>query len=110
MKSSPHRPWGQNRPLTLEPLESRELLTGTWTPLTNLAPEGIATCMLLSDGTVMALASVEENPGKNWYRLTPDAFGSYLNGTWSPLATMHDTRVYFPSNVLRDGRVFVAGA
>jgi hypothetical protein len=95
--------------LKVEQLEARTLLTGIWTPLASLAPEGIATMLLLSDGTVLSLASVEENPGRNWYRLTPDRSGSYVNGTWSQLASMHDTRVYFPSNVLRDGRVFVAG-
>jgi subtilisin-like proprotein convertase family protein len=47
--------------------------------------------------------------GSAWFRLTPDIHGSYLNGTWSSLASMHDTRLYFSSQVLKDGRVFVAG-
>ena len=62
--------------------------------------------LLLSDGTVMA----ENNGGNAWYRLKPDSHGSYVNGTWSSLASMHDTRLYFSSDVLRDGRVFVGGA
>jgi hypothetical protein len=45
----------------------------------------------------------------NWYRLTPDIHGSYVNGTWTTLAAMHDARLYFSSDVLPDGRVFVAG-
>src|SRR5262245_37612049 len=94
-----------DRPLTLEPLEARELLTGTWVALNNLAPTQISTMMLLSDGTVMA----QDNGGKNWSRLRPDSFGSYVNGSWSTLAPMHDTRLYYASNVLQDGRVFVAG-
>jgi hypothetical protein len=97
------------RPLYLEPLEARTLLTGTWTLLSNLAPEKITDLMLLSDGTVMAQSGIEEQPGKNWYQLTPDNTGSYVNGTWSQLASMTSTRVYYPSNVLPDGRVFVAG-
>ncbi|HET6993039.1 MAG TPA: T9SS type A sorting domain-containing protein, partial [Bacteroidia bacterium] len=33
----------------------------------------------------------------------------YANGTWTTMTPMHDTRVYFASQVLKDGRVFVAG-
>jgi hypothetical protein len=44
-----------------------------------------------------------------WFQLTPDSSGSYIHGTWSRLASMRDTRLYFPSEVLDDGRVFVAG-
>ena len=47
--------------------------------------------------------------GNAWYRFTPDAHGNYVNGTWSTLAPMHDTRFWFSSQVLKDGRVFVAG-
>ena len=35
--------------------------------------------------------------------------GSYLNGTWTTLASMADTRLYYSAAVLMDGRVFVAG-
>jgi Kelch motif len=51
----------------------------------------------------------EVTPGKGWFRLRPDASGSYANGTWSTVASMRDSRLYFGSVVLRDGRVFVAG-
>jgi hypothetical protein len=93
----------------VELLESRTLLTGTWSQLANPAPDVITTMLLLSDGTVMAHASIEEQLGQSWYRLTPDASGSYVNGTWSPLASMQYQRIYYPSQVLQDGRVFVAG-
>ena len=78
---------------------------GTWTPLTTTAPGGIGLMLLLSDGTVMA------NNGNtmSWYRLTPDSAGHYVNGTWSTLQPMHDSRLYYSSQVLKDGRVFVAG-
>ncbi len=82
------------------------MAVGTWVPLNNLAPDYIAMTLLLSDGTVMASAGGETN---NWYRLTPDASGSYVNGTWSTLSPMNDTRLYYASDVLRDGRVFIAG-
>lgn len=81
---------------------------GTWVQLVNQPPSG-STCYmnLLSDGTVMAQDI--RSGAKNWYRLTPDAHGSYLNGTWSTLTPMHDGRNAYASQVLTDGRVFVAG-
>ncbi|MFZ0828912.1 MAG: kelch repeat-containing protein [Verrucomicrobiia bacterium] len=84
---------------------------GTWTPLANLAPDTIDTLLLLSDGTVMAASGEPSGGGAGsaWYRLRPDATGSYINGTWSTLAPMNYTRLYYCSQVLRDGRVFVAG-
>lgn len=54
----------------------------------------------------------EANPygyGQGWYRLVPDLHGSYVNGTWTNMATMHYTRLDFASVVLQDGRVLVAG-
>ncbi|HVM51495.1 MAG TPA: kelch repeat-containing protein [Candidatus Acidoferrum sp.] len=84
---------------------------GTWVPLVNQAPDDIDLLLLLSDGTVMA-ASGEPGAGgigNAWYRLTPDSNGSYVNGTWSTLAPMSYTRLYYSSQVLRDGRVLVAG-
>ena len=81
---------------------------GTWTRLVRNAPGPVVLMMLLSDGTVMA-ANNSNAIGNAWYRLTPDSHGSYLNGTWITLAPMHDTRLYYSSAVLKDGRVFVAG-
>ncbi|MEY2427378.1 MAG: hypothetical protein QOJ40_263 [Verrucomicrobiota bacterium] len=65
---------------------------------------------LLSDGTVM----VENNNdgslyGPTWYLLTPDSAGHYANGTWTTLRSMNDTRLFFASQLLKDGRLFVAG-
>ena len=78
---------------------------GSWTPLKNKVAERISTILLLSDGTVIA-----ENGLSTWYRLTPDTNGSYVNGAWSTIAPMHDTRLHFLTYVLPDGRVFVAGS
>lgn len=80
--------------------------SGTWTAITGYPPAGAGPMLLLPDGTVM----VQSNQGNQWSRLTPDNTGSYVIGTWTALATMHDTRLYFSSQVLKDGRVFVAGA
>lgn len=87
------------------------MAAGTWTPLANLAPDGVELMLLLPDGTVMA---AEEPGGTNysagWFRLTPDIHGSYVNGTWSGLSSMHYTRYDYSSIVLTNGRVWVAGA
>jgi hypothetical protein len=61
--------------------------------------------LLLTDGSVMC----QQSGGVNWSKLTPDDSGSYINGTWTPLAPMINTRLYYASAVLRDGRVIVCG-
>jgi Kelch motif len=94
---------------TLELLEDRLALSGTFSTLSNAAPENIGTMLLLSDGSVMALGGGGQFPSDQWYKLAPDASGSYVNGTWSTLASMHTPRAFFASNVLPDGRVFVLG-
>jgi hypothetical protein len=92
---------------TLVALEDRRMLSGNpWTPLVNQAPDYAGTMMLLTDGRVMVQGY---DPGDNWMTLTPDASGSYINGTWSSIASMSTTRLYFASNVLPTGKVFVLG-
>ena len=92
-------------------LPGRAAAEGTWTALSNLAPGGVETMLLLPDGTVMAAATGGPNgSGTNWFRLTPDSTGHYVNGTWTTRAHMNYFRLYYSSQVLRDGRVFVAGA
>lgn len=83
--------------------------SGTWTPLVHNSPAAVNLLLLLPDGSVMASQNGGAGIGSGWYRLTPDIQGSYVNGTWTTLASMHDTRLYYPSQVLMDGRVFVAG-
>lgn len=85
----------------------RAAAEGTWTNLTAVAPAGIETMLLLSDGTVMGQGAGTAT----WYHLIPDATGSYVNGRWTnDIAAMHYSRLYYSSDVLSDGRVFVAGA
>ena len=76
-----------------------------WTAVSP-APGGVSTMMLLSDGTVMAQAG----GGTGWYRLTPDSAGHYYDGTWtSDINPMTYSRTYFASDILQNGKVFVAG-
>lgn len=75
---------------------------GIWTPLAHAPPSDFDIMVLLSDGTVLAT-------GGNSHRLIPDANGSYVYGTWTNAALMHDYRNAFSSSVLRSGNVLVAG-
>jgi hypothetical protein len=93
----------------VEPLERRDLLSGTWTALTNLAPTSISTMLLLSDGTVMAQGGGNNTTVNTWYKLTPDSSGNYVNGTWSTRASMGTARRFYASNVLTNGNVFLVG-
>jgi hypothetical protein len=54
---------------------------------------------------------VQSTESGNWWRLTPDNTGSYLNGTWTQLASMPSGYgpLYYASAVLPDARVIVEG-
>lgn len=81
----------------------------SWQALNNKASFGAGAMLLLTDGSV--LVHSEQSNSQNWYKLTPDASGSYVNGTWSQIATMPAgyAPLYFGSAVLPDGRVIVEG-
>jgi hypothetical protein len=75
--------------------------------LVHQPPGGAFLSFLLTDGSVMCQA----NSSSDWWKLTPDISGSYLNGTWSQLATLPSGYVPddFASAVLADGRVVIDG-
>ncbi|MGH7139023.1 MAG: kelch repeat-containing protein, partial [Pirellulales bacterium] len=62
--------------------------------------------MLLPDGSVMAQQAGITN---HWYRLTPDASGSYATGTWTQAASMNYSRLYFTSDILSNDELLVIG-
>jgi hypothetical protein len=84
-----------------------------WQLLTNQPPVldytncGPGNPILLTDGTVM----LADNGCQDWWKLTPDEFGSYVNGTWTQLASLPDgySPLYHASAVLPDGRVIIEG-
>ena len=85
----------------------------SWTPLTHqptFSP-GPGTALLLTDGNLL----VQESGGSNWHIFSPDAFGSYINGTWGATSTLpviagtQYAPLYFGSAVLTDGRVIIQG-
>ena len=68
--------------------------------------------LLASDGTVLVHVEPPNAGGTSiWFRLTPDAHGSYINGTWSRIAPMPAgyNPLYFASAILPDGRMIVEG-
>lgn len=87
--------------------------TGTWTIIPTL-PSGFncGVSVLLTDGTVIVhnQNGGAGGTGKGWDKLTPNSSGSYINGTWSSIASMNNDRLYFATQMLNDGRVFAAGA
>ena len=85
---------------------------GTWTPLTNAFKGGYPdAALLLTDGTVLVHDGYSL---RDWYKLTPDAFGSYINGQWSQVASIPNTFDYAPlfffSAVLPTGQVIIEGS
>lgn len=84
--------------------------SGPWTPLTNqptFLANGAANPILLTDGTVL----VQDAGGQDWWRLTPDLTGSYVNGTWTQVASLPAaySPLYHSSAVLPDGRLIIEG-
>ena len=82
-------------------------LAQTLQTLVHQPPNGAYLPFLLTDGTVMC----QGNNSATWSKLTPDSSGSYLNGTWSQLASLPSgySPDDFASSVLADGRVVIVG-
>jgi hypothetical protein len=82
-------------------------LAQTLKNLVHQPPDGVVLTFQLTDGTVMA----QGNNYSDWWKLTPDDTGSYVNGTWTQLANL--PAGYAPyamaSAVLADGRVLIEG-
>src|SRR5579863_9686537 len=83
----------------------------SWQPLAHQPSFTAGTALLLTDGTVL-VHHEEPNQGfSEWYKLTPDINGSYVNGTWTQLASLASNYgpLFFASAVLADGKVIVEG-
>ncbi|HSE13164.1 MAG TPA: hypothetical protein VLB69_11070 [Rudaea sp.] len=93
---------------------------GTWQPLNHQPPlpqivvdttgyaGGAAFPILLTDGSVIVQNNGMAADGSIW-KLTPDLDGSYVNGTWSQLASMPYIPTAAAQAVLADGRVLIEG-
>src|SRR6201987_2473091 len=95
LSGDPALPWAFSVRVPLTPASPPAEMQKTsapspWTRTTNNPPVNLGTALLLTDGTVIAH---EENDQTNnvatlaWYKLTPDINGSYINGTWSQIAS-----------------------
>lgn len=81
-----------------------------WTPLTNqpnFLLDGASNPILLTDGSVL----VQDAGFPDWWKLTPDQNGSYVNGTWTQVASLPATYspLYHSTAVLPDGRMIIEG-
>lgn len=80
---------------------------GRWTPLVNRPSVGsIQIMILMTDGSIMVHTFDDI---QTWVKLTPDANGSYINGTWVTLGKMITPRLYFASQVMQNGNLWVMG-
>jgi hypothetical protein len=85
-----------------------------WTPLKHQPTfSGVGATMLLTDGTV--LLHEEQSNAQNFYKLTPDITGSYVNGTIKKIATLpvingaQYAPLFYGSVILPDGRMIIEG-
>lgn len=85
-------------------LPFQAMAAGVWSTLPT-APSGVGLMMLQPDGTLL----IFDGGGTTIAKLTPNAQGSYSAGTWTSLKSMYNSRLYFSSQVLKDGRIYVAG-
>jgi hypothetical protein len=79
----------------------------TMTNLAHQAPDGAQLTFQLTDGTVLAQGYNDSD----WWKLTPDINGSYVNGTWTQMASLPSgySPDAFASAVLADGRLLIEG-
>jgi hypothetical protein len=77
------------------------------TNLTHQPPDGAIITMQMTDGTVIVQGGGETD----WWKLTPNNTGSYVNGTWTQIASLPSG--YSPyaqaEAVLADGRLVISG-
>jgi hypothetical protein len=86
------KPWRSLGLLLLLLTLDESKAAGTWTPLASSPPTGVNNCMLMSDGTVLGM-----NGDGGCVKLTPDIHGSYIHGTWTTLASMNNSRLFYSS-------------
>jgi len=77
----------------------------TWTPLNNQPGADVGVMLQLRDGRILVHEEQQGN-SRQWFILTPDATGSYVNGTWSSGGELPSGYApwFFGSQVLLDGK------
>ncbi len=115
---APHRPGVTPPPATMSYSAPRQEVPASaafWTKIKTPPSVSVGSMLLLTDGRVL----VHSEPNcsgcvgnyQDWYTLTPDNTGSYINGTWTQVATLPGSYapLFFGSAVLADGKVVVQG-
>jgi hypothetical protein len=115
---APHRPGVTPPPATMSysaPRQEVPASSAFWTTIKTKPSVSVGAMLLLTDGRVL----VHSEPNcsgcvgnyQNWYTLTPDNTGSYINGTWTQVASLPGSYapLFFGSAVLPDGKVVVTG-
>jgi hypothetical protein len=87
-----------------------QALVASWSDLANVPPGGpynLGNPLLLTDGTVI----VHRTDTPDWYKLTPNKAGSYIDGSWTQIASLQSGYgpKFFASAVLPDGRAIIEG-
>src|SRR5271165_3492467 len=79
----------------------------SWKALAGVPSFTPDTMLLMTDGTVL----VHDAGGKDWYRLKPDGNGKFDTAgvVWSGPFSMANSRQFYASGILADGRVFALG-
>jgi hypothetical protein len=116
-RAKPIPPRGPHHAAAAAAISAKASTASPWQPLNNQPPftsnvcngtfPGAANPLLLTDGTVI----VQDAGCPDWWRLTPDNTGSYVNGTWTQIASLPPgySPLYHSSAVLPDGRVIIEG-
>ncbi len=70
-------------------------------------PDGVVYGYLMTDGTVL----YQGGNLTDWWKFAPDAYGSYLNGTWTQVASLPSSYAPYATTggVLADGRLLLLG-
>ena len=104
-------PLGRAKPAVSGPETAPAGTPSPWEALKHAPPFYPGTMLLASDGTVLVHSEPESGGTSDWYKLTPNSEGSYIDGTWSQIASMPASYdpLYFASAILPDGRMIVEG-
>jgi hypothetical protein len=90
---------------------AQEFTAGTWTAIKNAPASPVALALLLNDGSVLVNSIYFSKHSDPWYRLIPNAKGSYIDGTWTNAGTLPNgyNPLYFGSSLLPSGEVVIMG-
>jgi Abnormal spindle-like microcephaly-assoc'd, ASPM-SPD-2-Hydin/Kelch motif len=92
---------------TLVQKPTKESVMASWKSLSGIPSFSPDTMLLMTDGSIL----IHDAYGADWYRLAPDSNGQYdtVGVSWSGPFAMANTRQFFGSGIVKDGRVYAVG-